>query len=101
MPSGKQYIPVENAKFYPWQGNLVNIVVINAPAWGIPAPNVAALVARRAAYEPLYVKASIKETRTPTDVLAHRQMRQVYEFRPSRSWNSCRSAAATLNPVAG
>ena len=70
---------VKDKDFYPFQGNLVNIVVINAVAWGIPAPAVAALVARRAAYEPLYVKAQNKDTRTPTDVLAHRQMRQVYE----------------------
>ena len=70
---------VKDKDFYPFQGNLVNIVVINAVAWGIPAPAVAALVARRAAYEPLYVKAQNKDTRTPTDVLAHRQIRQVYE----------------------
>ena len=72
-------MPRQDKDFYPFQGNLVNIVVINAVAWGIPAPAVAALVARRAAYEPLYVKAQNKDTRTPTDVLAHRQMRQVYE----------------------
>ena len=69
----------KDSVFYAFQGNIVNIVVINAPAWGIPAPDVAALVARRAAYEPLYVKAQNKDTRTPTDVLAHRQMRKVYE----------------------
>ena len=75
----RAYMPRQDKDFYPFQGNLVNIVVINAPVWGIPAPDVAALVARRAAYEPLYVKAQNKDTRTPTDVLAHRQMRQVYE----------------------
>ena len=75
----RAYMPRQDKDFYPFQGNLVNIVVINAVAWGIPAPAVAALVARRAAYEPLYVKAQNKDTRTPTDVLAHRQMRQVYE----------------------
>jgi hypothetical protein len=70
---------IRDDDFYTFQGNLVNIVVTNAPGWGIPAPNVAALVARRAAYEPLYVKAQNKDTRTPTDVLAHRQIRKVYE----------------------
>ena len=75
----RAYMPRQDKDFYPFQGNLVNIVVLNAVAWGIPAPAVAALVARRAAYEPLYVKAQNKDTRTPTDVLAHRQMRQVYE----------------------
>ena len=75
----RAYMPREDKDFYVFQGNMVNRVVINAPAWGIPAPDVAALVARRAAYEPLYVKAQNKATRTPTDVLAHRQMRKVYE----------------------
>ena len=74
-----KYIPTQNAKFYAFQGNLVNIVVTNAVAWGIPAPAVAALVARRAEYEPLYLKIENKNTRTPTDVLAHRQMREIYE----------------------
>jgi len=73
------YIPRQDDDFYTWQGNFVNIVVANAPAWGIPAPSVAALVARRAAYEPLYSIAENKTTRTRVDVLAHRQMRKVYE----------------------
>ena len=72
-------MPRQDKDYYVFQGNLVNIVVTNAPAWGIPAPSVAALVARRAAYEPLYLKAENKTTRTRVDVLAHRQMRKVYE----------------------
>jgi hypothetical protein len=72
-------MPKKDKDYYVFQGNLVNIVVANAPAWGIPAPAVAALVARRAAYEPLYLKAENKTTRTRVDVLAHRQMRKVYE----------------------
>lgn len=73
------YIPKRDDDFYTFQANLVNIVVTNAPAWGIPAPDVAALVARRASYEPLYLKVQNKTTRTRTDVLAHRQMRKIYE----------------------
>lgn len=75
----KPYMPKKDKDFYVFQGNLVNLVVANAAAWGIPAGAVAALVARRAAYEPLYATAQNKDTRTPTDVLAHRSMRQVYE----------------------
>jgi len=79
MPVNKRYIPVQNDAFYPWQGNFVNRVVTNAVAWGIPAPAVAALVARRAEYEPLYWTAQNKTTRNRTDVLAHREMREIYE----------------------
>lgn len=79
MGSRKDYMPEGNAEFYPWQGNFVNRTVTNAVAWGIPAPAVAALVARRALYEPLYLKIQIKNTRTRTDVLAHNEMRAIYE----------------------
>jgi hypothetical protein len=79
MSRKQSYMPKKDKDYYVFQGNLVNIVVANAPAWGIPAPAVAALVARRAAYEPLYLKAENKTTRTRVDVLAHRQMRKVYE----------------------
>jgi len=65
--------------FYNRQGAYVNGVVTNAVAWGIPDPAVAALVARRAEYEPLYNKSQDKNTRTKTDVVAHRRCRKVYE----------------------
>jgi hypothetical protein len=76
---GKKYIPTTDDNFFNFQGNLVNIVVINAPAWGIPAPSVAALVARRASFEPLYTTAQDKTTRNRADVLAFRQSRKLYE----------------------
>ncbi|MFH0889400.1 MAG: hypothetical protein V1871_09370 [Planctomycetota bacterium] len=79
MSKGKQFIPKDNNAFYPWQGNFVNLVVTNAVAWGIPAPAVTALVARRAEYEPLYWTAQNKTTRNRTDVLAHREIREIYE----------------------
>ncbi|MFH1230581.1 MAG: hypothetical protein V1709_03700 [Planctomycetota bacterium] len=61
------------------QGTYVNAVVVNAVAWGIPAPAVAALVARRAEYEPLYHKSQDKNTRTRADVATHRDKRKIYE----------------------
>jgi len=79
MSRKQSYMPKQDKVYYVFQANLDNIVVANAPAWGIPAPAVAALVARRAVYEPLYLKAENKTTRTRVDVLAHRQMRKVYE----------------------
>jgi len=79
MPRGKQFIPVDDNDFYPWQGNFVNRVVTNQVAWGIPAGPVTALVARRAQYEPLYWTAQNKTTRNRTDVRAHREMREIYE----------------------
>ncbi|MBI4712307.1 MAG: hypothetical protein HY762_03245 [Planctomycetes bacterium] len=65
--------------FFNWQGKLVNMVVVNAVAWGIPAPAVAGLVARRAQYEPLYHKAQEKDDRTRGDVDRHRQARKIYQ----------------------
>jgi len=79
MARKTSYIPKRDDDFYTFQANLVNIVVTNAVAWGIPAPAVTALSTRRAAYEPLYLKVQDKTTRTRVDVLAHRQMRKVYE----------------------
>jgi len=73
------YIPKRDDDFFNFQGNLDNEVVANAVAWGILAAAVAALVARRAVYEPLYTKSQNKGNRTQADVLAHRQMRNVYE----------------------
>jgi len=79
MARKRSYIPKRDDDFFNFQGNLVNQVVTNAAAWGIPAPAVAALVARRAAYEPLYLKSQDKGNRTRGDVDRHRQMRKIYE----------------------
>jgi hypothetical protein len=75
-PLGKY---LTNDNFYNGQGIYVNGVVIYAVAWGISAPAVADLVARRAEYEPLYHKIQDKNTRTKNDVVAHRRCRKVYE----------------------
>ena len=73
------YIPRKDDDFFNFQAKLVNEVVANAVAWGISAPAVAALVARRAVYEPLYTKSQEKKDRTAGDVDRHRQMRKTYE----------------------
>jgi hypothetical protein len=75
----KAYMPKKDDDFYTFQANLVNIVVTNAVAWAIPPAEVTALSTRRAAYEPLYLKVQNKTIRTKTDVMAHRQMRKIYE----------------------
>ncbi len=79
MAVKKYYVPKQDDNFFNFQGNLVNFVVANAVAWGIPAGDVTALTARRASYEPLYTAAQNKTTRSRDDVLAHRQMRKLYE----------------------
>ena len=75
----KRYIPLRDDDFFNWEGNFVNLVVVNQVAWGIPAPAVAALVARRAEFEPLYTTAQNKTTRNRTDIRLHREMRDTYE----------------------
>jgi hypothetical protein len=79
MARKQSYIPKRDDDFFNFQAKLVNMVVANAVAWGIPAPAVAALVARRAEYEPLYEKAQEKKDRTAGDVDRHRQMRKIYQ----------------------
>jgi len=79
MAIKKRYIPLKDDDFFNFQGNLVNIVVTNAAGWGIPAPAVAALVARRAEFEPLYTTAQNKTTRRRADVVAFRACRKTYE----------------------
>ena len=79
LKKGYNYIPKRDDDFFNFQGNLVNIVVINAAGWGIPAPAVAALVARRAEFEPLYTTAQNKTTRRRADVVAFRECRKTYE----------------------
>lgn len=61
------------------QGTYVNAVVVNKVAWGIPDTAVDPLVTRRAEYEPLYYKSQDKNTRTKSDVAAHRDKRIIYE----------------------
>ena len=70
---------LSNDNFNNGQGIYVNGVVTYAVAWSISAPAVAALVARRAEYEPLYNKIQDKNTRTKNDVVAHRRCREIYE----------------------
>ncbi|MEW6026754.1 MAG: hypothetical protein AB1599_05635 [Planctomycetota bacterium] len=71
--------PKKDDDFFNFQGKVNNDVVINQVPWNIPPAEVAALTARRAAYEPLYHKSQEKENRTSADVLRHRQMRKTYE----------------------
>jgi len=73
------YMPRKDDDFFNFQGNLVNAVVANAVAWGIPAPSVTALTTRRGEYEPLYLKSQDKGNRTQGDVARHRQKRRIYQ----------------------
>ena len=79
MGRRQDYMPLKDDDFFNFQGNLINHVVINKMAWGIPNAAVTILTDLRALYEPLYHKAQNKTTRNQGDVLAHRQSRKAYE----------------------
>jgi len=79
MPKRVYFIPRKDDDFFNFQGNLVNKVVANKTTWVIPDAAVDVLVSRRQEYEPLYHKSQVKQSRTSTDVLAHRQKRESYE----------------------
>jgi len=76
---GFEYIPNRDDDFFTFQGKLINMVVANKAAWGIPDSAITPLIDRRTKYEPLYHKSQIKNNRTSVDVAAHRQSRQLYE----------------------
>jgi hypothetical protein len=84
--------------FFNAQANYVDTVVANKVAWGIPNSAVNPLVARRAEYEPLYYKCQDKNTRTRTDVVAHRRCRKVYE-NELRTFHNERIGPSTSIPV--
>jgi len=69
------------------QGNFVNVTVSYAVAWGIPPADVAALVAERAIYEPLYLKSQNKNSRTRADVAAHKIAAEQYLKKLRLFWN--------------
>ncbi len=73
------YIPRKDDDFWNFQGHLVNKVVANKAAWGIPDSALNPLVARRAEYEPRYHKSQEKQSRTSADVFRHRESRKTYE----------------------
>jgi hypothetical protein len=79
MPKRRYYIPLRDDDFFNFQGNLVNKVVANKTAWGIPDPAVDVLVNHRTVYEPLYHKSQEKRSRTSGDVFRHREERRAYE----------------------
>jgi len=84
-PLGRGKITHDN--LFNIQGNFVNVTVSYAVAWGIPPADVAALVAERAIYEPLYQKVQIKNTRTKADVAAHKLGAERYLEILRRFWN--------------
>lgn len=79
MPKRVYFIPRKDDDFFNFQGNLVNKVVANKTAWGIPDAAVEILVNHRTIYEPLYHKSQEKRSRTSGDVFRHREERKAYE----------------------
>ena len=62
------YIPSTDADFNVWQFNLIEFIVANATAWGIPPEDVASLQSSQARWAAAYDKASNKQNRTAADV---------------------------------
>jgi len=79
MPKRVYFIPRKDGDFFNFQGQMVNKVQAKKADWDIPDSAVDVLTSHQSKYEPLYKKASGKQTRTSTDVLAHRQERKAYE----------------------
>jgi hypothetical protein len=73
------FIPRKDTKFFSFQKQLVDKVVANKVAWGIPDAAITVLTDHRVAYEPRHVKAQNKNTRSMIDVMGHRQERKAYE----------------------
>ena len=75
----KDWISERDDDFFNLQAKVVNKTVVRKTAWVIPDARVDALVARRAEYEPLYLKSQEKGERTRGDISRHRNIRKIYE----------------------
>jgi len=64
------FIPLKDADFNVWQGNLVAIVEPNLLAWGVNADDFTALKSEQTTWQTTYAKASNKQNRTSADVRA-------------------------------
>jgi hypothetical protein len=73
------YIPNSDAEFNIWQANLVEKVLANATAWGIPAEDIAIITAKQTVWTSCFSKASNKQNRTSADVQAKDDAREPYE----------------------
>ena len=72
------YIPRTDAEFYVWQFNLIDILVENATAWGIPPEEVTALKASQTRWTTAYEKANNKQNRTSADVITKDEAGEEY-----------------------
>jgi len=63
------YIPLSDAKYNTWQFNLIEILIVNATAWGIPEDVITSLKAAQARWAAAYEIASNKQNRTAADVI--------------------------------
>jgi len=79
MAKNEDFIPDDDPGFFDWQDNYVTMVVANFLAWLIPLAAKDDLVAKQAAYVPLYNAIKVKSNRTTAQVGAHRAGRFTYE----------------------
>jgi len=73
------FIPSGDADFDEWQQNLVTHVNAGGAAWAIPAPRVAALIARQTQWATDYAAGGKHVDRTDSQQLKKTQTRDVYE----------------------
>lgn len=73
------YIPRKNVAFFNFQKNMVQMVVTNAAAWGIPPAAVGAFQTASAVYSPHWQNISNPATKTKGMVLMHNQSRKRFE----------------------
>ncbi len=73
------FIPRADSKFNVWQKECYEIVEANADVWKLPAESLSKWKADKMDWDKAYGRASNKETRSRTDVLAKNQNRKSYE----------------------
>ena len=77
--SQTNFIPRSDAEFNLWQTSLISQVQASATTWGILAADITAIVAIQTNWTSAFAKANNKQNRTPADVQAKDDVRDVFE----------------------
>ncbi len=71
-------LPSQDAKFDNFQSNLIDVVSTNATAWGITAPEVAALTGAQTPWTSTWAVAKVKTNRTTAQIKAKDDARKAF-----------------------
>ena len=77
--SDTDFIPSSDIEFNVWQGNLIQLLDVNAAAWGISADDVTALMALQTVWATAFAKASNRQNRSSADVQAKDDARAPFQ----------------------